>query len=222
MDIQARESFASNAEAIKTWVDGKEARQPATSASDLQLGTSTTRNPIGIIGIDLPGVEAARPEIPHACAGREGDAGEVSARGLAGSLIQDGAQESLRIVEAPGGLVPGVPAPGLFAVPTGWNLTPAPGLSARERDRLLGELLFAARDLAQEQIEPREDTDLAFCFECMAAEVLATGWIAHEAACKTGRVLGIISALCTAAASSNPAGLNQNEPAHDCGQGGAR
>ena len=59
-------------------------------------------------------------------------------------------------------------------------------------DKLI-QLLFAARDLAEAQIEPPGPSDAAFCGECLNEE--AGGSIAHAALCKTGRVMGMIAAL---------------------------
>ena len=83
-------------------------------------------------------------------------------------------------LNAPAEMPPGTPG----SKPTLLNLT----IHAE-----LIQLLFAARDLAEAQIEPAGSSDLAFCGECLNEE--AGGRIAHAALCKTGRVMGVIAAL---------------------------
>ena len=67
-----------------------------------------------------------------------------------------------------------------------------------ERDRLLGQLVFAARELALESIHSRGlgavDSTVPWCWKCQIQEHL--GSIRHRATCSTGRVLGIIEKLC--------------------------
>jgi hypothetical protein len=66
----------------------------------------------------------------------------------------------------------------------------------RERTRLLAQLLFAARDLAESRIvhAPALAASLApWCAECWEREV--TGVIAHRTTCKTGRVLSVLHEL---------------------------
>lgn len=65
------------------------------------------------------------------------------------------------------------------------------------RDRLLAQLLFATRDLAEAQIEPATNHERAYCVECFAEE--KDGAIAHGAGCKVARVLSILKELCEVA-----------------------
>ncbi len=64
------------------------------------------------------------------------------------------------------------------------------------RERLLSQLIFAARDLAESYIEPGAGDEPTYCAECVGKEVAASGLIAHEARCKTGRVLQLLDSLC--------------------------
>lgn len=65
---------------------------------------------------------------------------------------------------------------------------------AELRERLFAQLIFAARDLAQEQIEPATEHESAFCTECGVDE--HRGVIAHEPpSCRTGRVLELLVEL---------------------------
>jgi hypothetical protein len=83
-----------------------------------------------------------------------------------------------------------------------------------ECDRLLAQLIFAARDLARQNLLPQCDAprDLAAavpirCRECEMSEHL--GELRHGSTCRTGRVLGIIEKLCQSL-ESNP---NEKEAA---------
>lgn len=61
-----------------------------------------------------------------------------------------------------------------------------------ERERLFIELMFAARILAQAQIEPADGPSAAFCTECVCdADVT----VQHDRICRTGRVLRILDKL---------------------------
>jgi hypothetical protein len=62
-------------------------------------------------------------------------------------------------------------------------------------ERPLCELLFAARNLAQARIEPEDSGEAAFCTECTNGARNSLGSIAHEPACKTGRVLRLLDEL---------------------------
>ena len=118
------------------------------------------------VGIDLPGVGLTRPEVSSDCAGRESAVSGVL-RGPAGGALRsflDG--ESLDLAESP----------------------------KDRRERLFAQLAFAAKDLADAQIEPADGPDEpAFCTECVEDEY--RGLIMHEPGCCTGRVLGLIADL---------------------------
>lgn len=66
--------------------------------------------------------------------------------------------------------------------------------SDEECNRHMCQLLFAARDLAEAQIEPASDGDSGFCGECLQTD--SDGLIAHESNCKTARVMRLIAELC--------------------------
>lgn len=59
------------------------------------------------------------------------------------------------------------------------------------RERLFAQLIFAARELAVAQIEPADGAEAAFCTECVC-EAMDGGAIAHEPACRVGRVLQVL------------------------------
>lgn len=61
-----------------------------------------------------------------------------------------------------------------------------------ERERLFIELMFAARILAQAQIEPADGPSAAFCTECVCDADVTTQ---HDRICRTGRVLRILDKL---------------------------
>jgi hypothetical protein len=63
------------------------------------------------------------------------------------------------------------------------------------RERLFSQLVFAAKDLAEAQIEPADavSDEPAFCTECVADE--HRGVMQHERACRTGRVLEVLADL---------------------------
>lgn len=77
-----------------------------------------------------------------------------------------------------------------FPTETAGNVTPI----ADEREQLLCQLIFAAKDLAEQQLEPSDPDNPEFCTECCVDE--CDGVIAHEPVCRTGRVLRIIKQLC--------------------------
>lgn len=62
------------------------------------------------------------------------------------------------------------------------------------REGLLAQLLFAAKDLAEAQIEPADGDEPAFCNECVVDQYENN--LAHEPLCRTGRVLRVLSELC--------------------------
>lgn len=74
-----------------------------------------------------------------------------------------------------------------------------------KRERLLCQLMFAAKDLATAQIEPMDGDEPAFCTECVA-EARVGDAIAHEEPCRTGRVLGILRELAATLPDFNPDG----------------
>lgn len=79
------------------------------------------------------------------------------------------------------------------------------------RDRLLGQLVFAAKDLAESQIvEARDGEEPAVCAECVEAE--RDGHIGHAPDCRTARVLGVLRDLTATLPEFNP---NRKEAAPD-------
>lgn len=73
----------------------------------------------------------------------------------------------------------------------------APSLK-ETRECLFVELLFAAKDLAEGQIEPATSDEAAFCTVCVA-EAKEGSAIHHEELCGVGRVLRVIGQLCAIA-----------------------
>ena len=86
-------------------------------------------------------------------------------------------------------------------------------LAASTRDRLLCQLMFAAKDLAESQIEPRDGSDPAFCTHCVIDE--HEGVIAHDADCRVGRVVAILQGLVKTVPRFYP---NQKEDAREGGE----
>lgn len=76
-------------------------------------------------------------------------------------------------------------------------------LKESKRERLLCQLMFAAKDLGEAQIEPLDGDEPAFCTECVAEARMGDA-IAHEDHCRTGRVLGILRDLAATLPEFNP------------------
>ena len=176
MDRQPKTPALTITEAEHFWADGLDARQPAPGEEN-QPETSTTES----VGIDLPGVWSARPEISLDCTGRESAAAvgsEVATDPACGVVVSldDRLRASLQRI---GGTAEECD-----------QETPE-----ERRDRLFGQLAFAAHRLAKAQIEPAEAeyANPAFCTECLQDE--RNGAIAHERGCWTGHVLQVIAEL---------------------------
>lgn len=106
--------------------------------------------------------------------GRESAAGEVSEPYLAGGAIPEPLrsfldEETLELPESP----------------------------TDRRERLISQLIFAARELALSQIEPADGPgEPSFCTECVK-DAYVVDAIVHEDNCRTGRVLRVIGDLVT-------------------------
>lgn len=92
----------------------------------------------------------------------------------------------------------------------------------RTCDALLGQLLFAARDLAANHIVLERDGDRAdlVCSECREVQV-SDSYLRHTLTCRSGRVLRILESLMALEAvglGGNPAAT---VPAQDAEKGGA-
>jgi hypothetical protein len=80
-----------------------------------------------------------------------------------------------------------------------WSRDLAGGVEVNEapgdrRERLISQLIFAARELALAQIEPADGAEPPFCTEC-TKDAHDTGAIVHEDDCLTGRVVRLIADL---------------------------
>jgi hypothetical protein len=152
----------------KFWAEGCDAIQSSTGAGPQPETSKTTSDSVGI---DLPGVGVMRPEVSplELRSGRENAVGEVPRRDLAG-----GVDPQLR------GFLDG-------------ERLDFSGTPYEHRERLFSELVLAAKSLAEAQIEPADETEPAFCTECVAEE--RDGVMEHETECRAGRVLEVIAEI---------------------------
>jgi hypothetical protein len=163
VDKQSEIHAVSTSEAEKFWTEGQDATQSSTGVNEPETSTLDDQLRASLALIDSEGID-----MPGVGVVRPAGVSPVELR-------------SRR--ESAGDEVPQM------------ERDPVAGAKVenRRRERLISQLIFAARDLAQEQIEPTDGTEPAFCTECIADEV--NGAIAHERLCRTGRVLVVIDGL---------------------------
>lgn len=139
------------------------------------------------VGIDLPGVGVIRSaEVSSDLAGREavdgiGERSPDPVDVAFEALLKSGLKE---IFITPAGVE------ALSDIAAGVEPEPP----AERRERLFSQLVFAAKALADAQIEPATESEPAFCVECVK-DAYDRGAIAHEDTCRTGRVFSVIAAL---------------------------
>lgn len=139
------------------------------------------------VGIDLPGVGVIRSaEVSSDLAGREavdgiGERSPDPVDVAFEALLKSGLKE---IFITPAGVE------ALSDIAAGVEPEPP----AERRERLFSQLVFAAKALADAQIEPATESEPAFCVECVK-DAYDRGAIAHEDTCRTGRVNDVIRQL---------------------------
>lgn len=171
MDNREEIRPVSTAETEKFWTEGYDARESAPGSEEAAPETLTTQNMT-----PGPGGEIARPV-------REAIGIDLPGVGLvpAAAVLPDCAGQQPDACES------------LPLTLAGVGTETRAAQMAEERDRLLVELVYAARALAQAQIEPEDNLEPAFCTECVQEQ--RDGAIAHERTCKTGRVEGVLDRL---------------------------
>jgi hypothetical protein len=202
------DGFGGHDEAVEyaeSWVSG------AAEPSDDSTSDSA-------VGVDLPGVGHVRAAdcpaiLPTVVRGRPYVAGEVSERLAA--FVSD---------------PPCVTSPGVIGKEVRELIAEIDAAIMRnnekrdQTERLLTQLLFAARGLAERNVLGQakkpidgglEQVMPAWCTECQMVEHL--GKIPHAATCRTGRVLGILEALTSLAVKSD--GKETGEEAGCAGDG---
>lgn len=155
---------------------------------------SATGAPFCCVGVDMPGlgrlhgpdcIQRGRPyatgEVPPSLrAFLDGDSSSSVARSLVDRMLAGGEISAVQFEDAR-----------KFE------------LAESQRERLLCQLMFAAKDLGEAQIEPLDGDEPAFCTECVAEARMGDA-IAHEDHCRTGRVLGILRDLAATLPEFNP------------------